>query len=133
MLDLFFFSGKNPKKINFSEKPLIDTAVETAEGPGIGVILILFLTHSFTNIAPGSEILGVPASDINEIIFLDLRRSMILFKFFDSLNLWFEIRWDFIWYLSNRILETLVSSQRIYEDFFNVSIALKVIQKDLIL
>ena len=48
----FFFSGKNPRKINFSEKPLIDTAVATAEGHGIGVILILFLTHSFTNIAP---------------------------------------------------------------------------------
>jgi hypothetical protein len=61
--------------------------VRTAEGPGIGIILILFLTHSFTNIAPGSEILGVPASEINEIISPDLRRSMILFKFFDSLNL----------------------------------------------
>ena len=30
---------------------------------------------------------GVPASDINEIISPDLRRSMILPKFFDSLNL----------------------------------------------
>ena len=47
----------------------------------------IFLTHSFTNIAPGSEILGVPASEINEIVSPDLRRSIILFKFFDSLNL----------------------------------------------
>ena len=51
------------------------------------LILISFLTHSLTNIAPGSEILGVPASEINEIVSPDLRRSMILFKFFDSLNL----------------------------------------------
>ena len=42
--------------MNFSEKPLIDTAVATAEGPGIGIILILFLTHSFTNIAPWCNI-----------------------------------------------------------------------------
>ena len=32
------------------------------------MISILFLAHSFTNIAPGSEIPGVPASDIREII-----------------------------------------------------------------
>ena len=64
-----------------------------------------------TNIAPGSEILGVPASEINEIVSPDLRRSIILFKFFDSLNLWFEIRRDLISYLSNKILEILVSSQ----------------------
>ena len=83
-----FFSGINPKKINFSEKPLIDTAVATAEGPGIGIILILFLIHSLTKIAPGSEILGVPASEINAIVSPDLRRSIILLKFFDSLNLW---------------------------------------------
>ena len=60
--------------MNFSEKPPIDTAVATAEGPGIGITLILFFIHSFTNIAPGSEILGVPASEINEIISPDFRR-----------------------------------------------------------
>jgi len=50
-------------------------------------MLILLLTHSFTNITPGSEILGVPASEINEIDSPDLRRLIILLKFFDSLNL----------------------------------------------
>ena len=38
----------------------------TAEAPGRGTIFILFFIHSLINIAPGSEILGVPASDIKE-------------------------------------------------------------------
>ena len=33
----------------------MDTAVETADAPDIGKILILFATHSLINIAPGSE------------------------------------------------------------------------------
>ena len=53
-----------------------------AEGPGIGKILIWLLIHSFTNIEPGSEILGVPASDIKEIIFPDFKSSIIFTKFF---------------------------------------------------
>ena len=43
-------------------------AAATAEGPGIGKILIPLLIHSLTNIDPGSEMLGVPASEIKEII-----------------------------------------------------------------
>ena len=39
----------------------------TAEAPGIGIIFILFLMHSLTNIEPGSEMPGVPASEIKEI------------------------------------------------------------------
>ena len=76
-----FLSDKNPLKKNFSEKPLIDTAVETADTPGIGIIFILFFTHSFTKIDPGSEILGVPASEINEIISPDFKRSIIFLSF----------------------------------------------------
>ena len=71
--------------------------------------------------------LGVPASEIKEIILPDFKRLIILSKFLVSLNLWFEINFDFISYLSNKFFETLVSSQRIKDDFFNVSIALKVI------
>ena len=82
-----FLSDKNPLKKNFSEKPLIDTAVETAETPGIGITFILFLTHSLTKIDPGSEILGVPASEIKEIISPDFKRLIILSKFLVSLNL----------------------------------------------
>ena len=62
-----FFEGKIHKKI-FSEKPLADKDVFTADAPGSGVILMFSFTHSFTNIAPGSEIPGVPASEISEMI-----------------------------------------------------------------
>ena len=54
----------------------------TAEAPGSGVTFIFSLTHSLTNIAPGSDIPGVPASDIREIILSDLRYSIILANFF---------------------------------------------------
>ena len=46
----------------------MEIAVVTADAPGRGIISILFFIHSLINIAPGSEIVGVPASDINEII-----------------------------------------------------------------
>ena len=68
LINLFFFSSKKPKKINLSEKPLIDKEVVTDETPGIGVTGISLLTHSFTNILPGSEIAGVPASEISDTI-----------------------------------------------------------------
>ena len=60
---------KKPQKKYLSEKPLIDTAALTAEGPGTGYTSIFFLTHSETKILPGSETAGVPASEINDIIF----------------------------------------------------------------
>ena len=53
-----------------SENPLIDTAEITDDGPGIEKIFIFFLTISFIRIDPGSEIHGVPASEIIETIFL---------------------------------------------------------------
>ena len=60
--------GKKPQKKYFSENPLIDTAVLTAEGPGNGKIFIFSLTHSLTKMAPGSDIPGVPASETRDII-----------------------------------------------------------------
>ena len=47
----------------------------------MGNILISLLIHSLTKIEPGSEILGVPASDIKEIIFPDFRYSIIFYFF----------------------------------------------------
>jgi hypothetical protein len=49
----------------------MDTAEETAEGPGIGKISISLFRHSLTNIAPGSDTAGVPASEINDTIQFD--------------------------------------------------------------
>ena len=50
-----------------SLNPLTETALETAEGPGTGDTLIPFLKHSFIKTHPGSEMLGVPASEIKDI------------------------------------------------------------------
>ena len=65
----------------------MDIAVETAEAPGIGIIFTLLLTHSFISIDPGSEILGVPASEIKDIIAPSFYSLITLDKFFFSLNL----------------------------------------------
>ena len=42
-----FLSGKKPQNKNLSEKPLIETAAATAEGPGMGNILISLLIIGF--------------------------------------------------------------------------------------
>ena len=60
----------------------METAEETADAPGIGKISISLITHSLTNIAPGSEIDGVPASEIKETIDPDFKISIIFDKFF---------------------------------------------------
>ena len=91
----------------------METAVETADAPDIGKILILFATHSLINIAPGSETDGVPASLIRDTIQPDLKIYIIFNKFFFSLNLWFEISFDLISYLSNKFFEMRVSSHNI--------------------
>ena len=64
------------------EKPLIETAAATAEDPGTGNILILFLMHSFIKIPPGSEIAGVPASEMMEIILFSFSKSNTFLMFF---------------------------------------------------
>ena len=70
-----------------SENPLIDIADETAEGPGSGTIFMLFFMHSFTNNAPGSDIVGVPASEIIDMISPDFNKLIIFGNCFFSLNL----------------------------------------------
>ena len=77
-----FLFGKKPQKKNWSENPLIDIAVKTADGPGIGTILISFLIHSLIKTEPGSDIAGVPASEIRDIIFPDFKYSIIFRVFF---------------------------------------------------
>ena len=43
--------------------------------------------HSFIKIFPGSDILGVPASETKDIRFPDFNKSNIFLRFFVSLNL----------------------------------------------
>ena len=53
----------------------------------MGIISISCLAHSLTKIEPGSDILGVPASEIRDTIDPFFKISRILYKFFFSLNL----------------------------------------------
>ena len=56
----------------------------TADGPGIGITLIFFFLANFIKNSPGSEIKGVPASDIKDIIFPSFISSKISLHFFMS-------------------------------------------------
>ena len=46
----------------------MEAVAVTEETPGIGIIVIFFKTHSLISILPGSEITGVPASEISDIM-----------------------------------------------------------------
>ncbi len=70
-----------------SEKPDIDIEVDIAEAPGIGTTNISFSIHLFISSFPGSEIDGVPASEINDTILCSLKTLITFSKFFFSLNL----------------------------------------------
>ena len=83
----FVFLDRNPKKKNFELKPATEIAAVTADGPGTGITLIFFSLANFTKNSPGSEIKGVPASDIKDIIFPPSISSKISLHFFISLNL----------------------------------------------
>ena len=72
---------KNRRK-NFPEKPLAANAAITELGPGILKIFIFSFNASFTKTEPGSEMHGVPASDIREIILSDLSKFIIPLRFF---------------------------------------------------
>ena len=91
----------------------MESADVTDDGPGKGKIFILFSIHSFTKIDPGSDTPGVPASEIREIIVPFFNKFKTFNRFFFSLNLWFEINFDFISYFCNKIFDVLVSSHNI--------------------
>src|SRR3972149_11949038 len=72
-LALIFASdfGKNPLKVTlFIGRPETDNAAMNADAPGIGIIRTPLLIHSRTNLNPGSDINGVPASEISATSFV---------------------------------------------------------------
>ena len=72
--------GKNPKNKNSSvSNPEIESAAIGDDGPGIGIISVSGSSSSifFIKNCPGSEIPGVPASEIRAIFFVSLRVSII--------------------------------------------------------
>ena len=61
--------GKKPKKQNLSVfKPDIIRLAIAEHGPGNEKILCLLCLIRLSNLYPGSDIKGVPASDISDII-----------------------------------------------------------------
>ena len=56
---------------------------------------------------------GVPASETKETILPSFNISITFIRFFFSLNLWLDIKFDLILYFVNNFFVTLVSSQRI--------------------
>src|SRR3990167_3949007 len=87
-VSLPFLCGKNPRKVNSCVgKPEADNAAITAEAPGIGITSTLsrrlFLILEI-NIVPGSEIVGVPASD-TKARFLPSSNNLKILSNFDNL------------------------------------------------
>ena len=62
--------------------------------------------------------------EIKEMIEPPFNSSIILDKFFFSLNLWFDISFDLILYFLNKFFDVRVSSQSIKLELLSISIAL---------
>ena len=72
-----FLSGKNPSKTNLSfGKPLLTKAGTNAVAPGKHSTSILFSTQARVSKNPGSEIAGVPASEINAMVSPAFKREI---------------------------------------------------------
>ena len=84
-----FFSGKKPSKTNRSlGKPLLTNAGTKAVAPGKHSTYILFSTQARVNKNPGSEIAGVPASEIKAIFSPAFNREITFSMVLCSLCMW---------------------------------------------
>ena len=63
-------------------KPDTEIAAMVADGPGTGITLTPKLRADLTKNSPGSDIRGVPASEIKEILFPLVISSKISLQFF---------------------------------------------------
>jgi hypothetical protein len=68
-------------------KPDTDIAAVTEDGPGTGTTLTFCSRADFTKKCPGSDMSGVPASDINDTILPSRISLKISSTFLISLNL----------------------------------------------
>ena len=83
-----FFCGRNPSNVNLSHgKPEFTSAGTKAVAPGSVSTSILLRRHSLDTRNPGSEIAGVPASEIRAIFSPIYNYEIILVKIVCSLNL----------------------------------------------
>ena len=91
-------------------KPEFTSAGTNAVGPGNTCVCILFLIHVFIKICPGSDMPGVPASDISAIFLLLIKSSIISLYLICSLSLLNEINCLFMLRWFNNFIDILVSS-----------------------
>ena len=111
-----FFSlltfGTKPKNWNsLNSKPERVNAVSTLEGPGIDIILKLLIIKCRIKSFPGSEIRGVPASDIKATFFPLVRAFSISAIFIFSFPTKYDFRGVVIEKFSTSFLALRVSSQ----------------------
>ena len=84
-----FLSGKKPSKTNLSlGNPLFTSAGTNAVAPGKHSTSILFSTQARVNKKPGSEMAGVPASEISAIVSPAFNREIIFSMVLCSLCMW---------------------------------------------
>ena len=122
-----FLSGKNPSKTNLSlGNPLLTNAGTNAVAPGKHSTAIPFSTQARVNKNPGSEIAGVPASEINAIVSpafnLEIKFSIVLC----SLCIWWLCMWVPISKCFNNFPLVRVSSAKIKSTSFSTRMARKV-------
>ena len=82
----FLFLARKPKNKNLSvlDPDMIKTSSNSSR-PGIGIIFILFFNASCTNLYPGSESKGVPASETKDTILFLFISLIIVLIFVDAL------------------------------------------------
>lgn len=96
--------GRKPRNWKRSvSSPEQHRAVMAAQAPGMGLTAIFWAMQAWMSWVPGSEIPGVPASEMSPIVFPLRRSSMISFSLEDSLNLWKLLRGFEMWWWFKRI------------------------------
>ena len=119
-----FFWGRKPSKQNFSlGNPEATNAGTKAVAPGRHSTSTPWRTHSRTNMNPGSDIAGVPASDTNAMFSPALIRAATCSTVLCSLNLWCDCILFCISKCLSRIPVVRVSSARMRSASFSTRIA----------
>ncbi len=127
-----FFCGRNPSNKNLSHgNPLVTSAGINAVAPGRHSTSTPFSTQVRIRRNPGSEIPGVPASEISDMVCPLAIRSAICSTVRCSLNLWCDHNGTFMSKCFIKKPLVRVSSERIIADSFSTRIARRVMSSRL--
>ena len=116
-----FFCGKKPSNVNRSQgNPEATNAGTKAVAPGRHCTVTPRATQALTNINPGSEMPGVPASDMSAITSPAAIRAAKASAVWCSLNLWCDTNWFLISKCLSNMPEVRVSSAKITSASFSM-------------